>query len=409
MEPPGCPPDAAVPVPGPLQPAREDVRGSGDRQRGPGGQRAGEAADPDVQPDLGPVVAGCLPDGRDQVAGGAADGADPLPFGRVPVPAGTRLGLGCGLVQRVGDGSVGSVGRPVAAGVPAAGGQPEDVPQVSECRLDVGEAVGGRGLARRAAAGSPRRPEREQEQGLAGPARPPGWRRSSPRASRMAAKARRMSLKSSSLAWPSAAAPLRSLIASSTRSSSSVSEAPSPGRAAVWLPEESRPVSRWPAVSGGAGAGAAAGACGAAAGSAEAGDPDSAVESAAGGIVSSWVRSWASGWLARALVSGAGVSASGAGTASDGAPAVSAAARSGRASAGWPVSAAASCPGNSGRSERAGAGMTLTTGPGRPARGRVRVIGPAGSEPVGSVRRPVISTAASVWRGGAATRNGWNL
>ena len=175
VEPPGCPPDAAVPVPGPLQPAREEVRGSGDRQRGPGGQRAGEAADPDVQPDLGPVVADCLPDGRDQVAGGAADGADPLPFGRVPVPAGARLGLGCGLVQRVGDGSVGSVGRPVAAGMPAAGGQPEDVPQVSECRLDVSEAVGGRAwlAARRPA----RRGDAEQEQGLAGPARPPGWRR----------------------------------------------------------------------------------------------------------------------------------------------------------------------------------------------------------------------------------------
>ena len=108
VEPPGCPPGAGVPVAGPLQSAREDVRGSGDRQRGPGGQRAGEAADPDVQPDLGPVVAGCPPDGRDQVAGGAADGADPLPFGGVPVPAGARLGLGCGLVQRVGDGSVGS-------------------------------------------------------------------------------------------------------------------------------------------------------------------------------------------------------------------------------------------------------------------------------------------------------------
>jgi hypothetical protein len=131
-------------VPGPLQPTREDVRGSGDRQRGPGGQRAGKAADPDVQPDLGPVVAGCLPDDRDQVAGGAADGADPLPFGGVPVPAGARLGLGGGLVQHVGDGSVGAVGRPVAAGVPAAGGQPEDVPQVSECRLDVSEAVSGR-------------------------------------------------------------------------------------------------------------------------------------------------------------------------------------------------------------------------------------------------------------------------
>ena len=174
VEPPGCPPDAAFPVPGLLQQAREDVRGSGDRQRGPGGQRAGEAADPDVQPDLGPVVAGCLPYGRDQVAGGAADGADPLPFGRVPVPAGARLGLGCGVVQRVGDGRVGSVGRPVAAGMLAAGGQPEDVPQVGECRLDVMEAVDGRpgsprggGLAAAAGAGA----------GRASPARPPGWRR----------------------------------------------------------------------------------------------------------------------------------------------------------------------------------------------------------------------------------------
>jgi len=47
----------------------------------------------------------------------------------------------------------------------------------------------------------------------------------------MAAKALRMSLKSS-LAWPSAAAPLRCLIASSARSSSFDSEVPSPGRAA---------------------------------------------------------------------------------------------------------------------------------------------------------------------------------
>jgi hypothetical protein len=112
---PGGPPGAAVPVPGPFQVAGEEVGGAGDRERGPGGQGAGEAADPDVLPDLGPVVAGCVPDGGDQVAGGAADGDGPLPSGGVAVPAGAGMGLGGGLVQRAGDGRAGLVRRTASA------------------------------------------------------------------------------------------------------------------------------------------------------------------------------------------------------------------------------------------------------------------------------------------------------
>lgn len=141
MEPARCPPGSGVLASGSLQAFREGVRGPRDRAREPRGQRAGEAVDAGVLPDLGPVVAGCLPDGRDQVTGRSADHAGPLPFGRPPIPAGARLSLGRGLLQRV---RVGSAGQPVAAGLLTAGRKPEYVAQVSERSADVAEVVGGR-------------------------------------------------------------------------------------------------------------------------------------------------------------------------------------------------------------------------------------------------------------------------
>lgn len=87
-------------MPRPVQPADEDVCGSGDGEGSPGGHGADEAADADILPDLRPVFSCRLADRGYQVLCGAADRCNPVPFRGVPVPLGAGLRLGGRLVQQ---------------------------------------------------------------------------------------------------------------------------------------------------------------------------------------------------------------------------------------------------------------------------------------------------------------------
>ena len=131
---PGCPPRPRVAVPGTLQPAGEEVGGSGDRQGHPRGQGPGESPDADVEPDLGPVVPGCLPDRREELPRGPADPGHPLPFRGVAVPPGAGVRLRGGLVQQPAGVRPGGRVRAGGGGEGAACGcgQAQDIPQAAK-------------------------------------------------------------------------------------------------------------------------------------------------------------------------------------------------------------------------------------------------------------------------------------
>jgi hypothetical protein len=141
MQAPGRPPRPRAAVPGVLQPAGQEVGGPGDRQGHPRGQGPGESPDADVEPDLGPVIPGRLPDCREQFPGSPADPGHPLPFGGVAVPPGAGVRLGRCLVQQ--PAGVRPGGRVRAGGggtvLTAGCGQAQHVPQAGEGGPDVRE------------------------------------------------------------------------------------------------------------------------------------------------------------------------------------------------------------------------------------------------------------------------------
>jgi hypothetical protein len=137
---PGGPPRPRIAVSGTFQPAGEEVGGTGDRQGRPRSQGPGETPDADVEPDLGPVIPGRLPDRREQLPRGPADPGHPLPFRGVAVPPGAGLGLRGGLVQQpagVRPVRPGSCGPVLAAGC----GQAQDIPHAGEGGPDIAEVA----------------------------------------------------------------------------------------------------------------------------------------------------------------------------------------------------------------------------------------------------------------------------